>query len=391
MTYLDGLSIEQRVRICVLQELLDHTDDIAVAVDLAPRAAAWVLLGDAAVAGETSTVSLVGMLRAAEPERAEGAEAPSAGCGADEAAGGGTSTVQADDTPPAAPQPSPPTNTRGAAIDAAPSREPEAIPTDSGQRLRQPAKHLGEFFQGGSKLGQIDAGIGGNAGVSGGVEADEFSPQPLGGLQPKTVDQADVERRADDACIRQLAARGWSYAAIATEIGKTDGYVRSRAQELGLPLRKPGPAAGEATLPTPAATIPDKRARFARLWMARVDPSEIARELGYRNAASVITSASKWGLPSRRSIADDQAAVERHLAEKGVSTAPDFGDAEINAIWQPLKDRGYSLVRLSRPDGAGPWIYSLNGGGGLKRADLLERAKRIIATEKPLPGREAAE
>ena len=101
-------------------------------------------------------------------------------------------------------------------------------------------------------------------------------------------------------------------------------------------------------------------------------------------------SEGRYGLPPKSDRTADQAAIEAHIAAKGTSSRPDFGDAEINAAWASLKARGHSLVRLpSKGNTNRP--YSLDHSPGITKADVISRTKLIVANEKPFVGRAVAE
>ena len=101
-------------------------------------------------------------------------------------------------------------------------------------------------------------------------------------------------------------------------------------------------------------------------------------------------SEGRYGLPPKSDRTADQAAIDAHIAAKGTSSRPDFGDAEINAAWASLKARGHSLVRLpSKGNTNRP--YSLDHSPGITKADVISRTKLIVANEKPFAGRAGTE
>jgi hypothetical protein len=65
-------------------------------------------------------------------------------------------------------------------------------------------------------------------------------------------------------------------------------------------------------------------------------------------------------------------------------------DAELNELWQQLKDRGHTLMRAP-PGTRGPLQFMLdNPEFRMARAEVVSRARMIINLERPI-SREAAE
>ena len=302
------LAPEQRLRLHLLQEFLDHLTDVSAALNAAQQAEAWVL----GRIGEVAEISLRAMVRA------------------EIAAVVGKGLPKATASAPSAPSP----------VSAAISI-PAAI---------QPA-----------------------------AEA----------AKPHSHDEAaQPEARGDDATIKRLAADGWTYAAIASDIGKSDGYVRSRAAELGIPPRQSGPVTVKPGLSlkqiereTSAKT---RRAELKRMWEEGVPAGDIAKKLGYAGAASVrATAVNHMGLTPRAPEVLSSEAIAQHIAEKGVLTEPDFGDAAINELYRSLRMRGHTLTKAP-PNMPGPRRFILDGGAPITRAELLSRGKAIGDKERPL-------
>jgi hypothetical protein len=197
------------------------------------------------------------------------------------------------------------------------------------------------------------------------------------------------EKRDDDASIRRLSGAGWTYSAIAVQIGKTDGYVRSRAADLGLPPRKSGPVSVKKE-PTAKQVereeaIKTRRSELKRMWEAGVPAGEIAKTLGYAGANSVkATAVNHMGLAPRVPEVSSSDAIAAHIAEKGVMSQPDFGDAEVNCLYPLLRERGHTLKKVS-PEVRGPRRFILDDSSfTLTRGELLSRGKDIVAKETSL-------
>lgn len=103
--------------------------------------------------------------------------------------------------------------------------------------------------------------------------------------------------------LRKLWTEGVKAAAIAAELGVSDGTIRTWRRNLGLSPRKPG----NASVPWQARKreVPllsrDMLARAVALWEQGCDTAEIARKLN-RHECAVANSLSRWRERKRLSL-----------------------------------------------------------------------------------------
>lgn len=154
-----------------------------------------------------------------------------------------------------------------------------------------------------------------------------------------------VTVRINDQAIVELSGQGVTYSEIAERTGKSVGYVRDRAHDLGLPPREPGPAKGNATPPTAKAHAAMKRLEFERLFHAGKSIHEITELLGYRNDEVTRMLASRWKLNKPCAT-----VVNPFEAQIASSSSPEAPTLEETSCEVPFDQK--PIPPLSEPENA---------------------------------------
>ena len=84
-------------------------------------------------------------------------------------------------------------------------------------------------------------------------------------------------------------------------------------------------------------------------------------------------------LQSKKSVAGDQDAIAAWLAANAVRRGPDWG--RLQTVYDALKERGISLVRLRPINPKSPKIYLVGGTRKMDEAALLQLAERVALGE----------
>lgn len=142
-----------------------------------------------------------------------------------------------------------------------------------------------------------------------------------------------------------------------------------------------GPEFRMRELRKPEDAINLRRKAMRKMWEDGVPAHQIMKALGI-NRQVFIRTASDLKLPSRGSretAREEQVKIQDFVAKHGVSTQPNFGDPEVNDLYIPLKERGYTLVGSSLNKS---WRIVPESQFRF-RDSLLKRARHIIANELP--------
>ncbi len=242
-------------------------------------------------------------------------------------------------------------------------------------------------------------------------DSEGASAQPhLSKAPPGPAPEAANFLRRHDATIKDMANSGSTYEAIADATGLSSGYVRMRAKELGCSLRASGPAKGTLCRPEPtAAPQPSADSKeglsgshlralieLKKLGGAVFSAADLKRIMpGCDAAANAILSAlcrakhiervdfGRYQIPGAKGFdaksSEAQDMIERHIASKGVSTQPDFGDKTINELYSALIIRGHSLCKTANKK-----FFLGDGYKQMSRADTITWMREIIARERPV-------